>query len=299
MTRRVQISRPEKVLFPDDGITKADLAAYYESVAPAMLPQVKNRPLMLQRFPNGIGKPGWIQQEIGAHFPDWVARATVKKDKGNVTHPLANNAPTLVYLADQACITLHGWLSRVDHINDPDLLIIDLDPGESHTFADVRKGARAARGLLDDVGLPAFLKTTGSKGLHIVVPLKRRDPFDEVRAFGRDLARALVKREPKLLTTEVRKNKRQGRIFVDMNRNAYAQLAVVAYSVRALKGAPVSAPIDWDELSSSRLNAQTFTLKNVQKRLERDGDPWKDMARRAVTLGRARGLLDKIVSRAS
>jgi bifunctional non-homologous end joining protein LigD len=295
---RVTVSKPEKVLFPDDGITKADLAAYYEAVAPAMLPHVKNRPLMLHRFPNGLGKPGWIQQEIGPHFPDWVARVTVKKAKGSITHAMANNKDTLVYLADQACITLHTWMSRADRIDKPDLLIIDLDPG-SRPFADVRTAARAARGLLDELDLPAFVKTTGSKGLHVVVPLKRRDTFDDVREFGYVLGDALAKREPKLLTTEFRKNKRDGRIFVDMNRNQYAQHAVAAYSVRSLDGAPVSAPIDWDELSSSKLNAQSFTLKNLPKRLERDGDPWKNIARKAVTLGRARGLLDKIANRVS
>jgi len=287
---RVTVSKPDKVLFPADGITKADLAAYHEAVAPAMLPLIKNRPLMLQRFPNGLAKPGWIQQEIGPHFPDWVARTTVPKAKGSVTHAMANNKDTLLYLADQACITLHAWMSRADRVDSPDMLMIDLDPGE-RPFDHVKRAAGAARGLLDDCGLPAFLKTTGSSGLHVVVPLKRRETFDEVREFGYLLGEALVAREPALLTTEFRKNKRDGKIFVDMHRNQYAQHAVAAYSVRALNGAPVSAPIDWDELPLRSLTARTFTLKNVPARIERDGDPWKEMAKKAATLGRARGLL--------
>lgn len=289
--RAVTISNPDKVLFPDDGFTKADLAAYYEAVAPAMIPHLKNRPLMLQRFPNGLGKEGWIQQEIGKHFPDWIARVTTPKSNGNVTHPMANDKASVLYLANQACITIHEWMSRSDKLNNPDLMIIDLDPGPSSTFADVKKAARDARAFLEELSLPSFLKTTGSKGLHIAVPLKRRETFDEVHETASLIGEVLAAREPDLVTTEFRKEKRRGRLFLDMHRNQYGQHAVAPYSVRPLPGAPVSCPIDWDELASFKLNAQTFTLKNVPRRLERDGDAWNEIKKSAVTLARARKTL--------
>jgi len=289
--RTVTISNPDKVLFPAGGITKADLAAYYESVAPAMIPHVKNRPLMLQRFPNGIDKEGWVQQEIGKHFPDWIARVRVPKSKGHVTHPMANDKPSLLYLANQACITVHEWMSRVDKIDMPDLMIIDLDPGPSTSFSDVKKAARMTRALLDELSLPSFVKTTGSKGLHLAVPLKHRESFEDVHETASLIGEVLAAREPEAVTTEFRKEKRRGRLFLDMHRNQYGQHAVAPYSVRALPGAPVSCPLDWDELSSSTLTAQTFTLKTVPRRLERDGDPWREIKKRAVSLARARKAL--------
>ena len=291
---KVEISNPDKVLFPDEGYTKSDLAAYYEAVAPAMVPHVKNRPLMLHRFPNGIGKEGWIQQEIGKHFPDWVARVTVPKAKGKVTHPMANDKASLLYLANQAAITIHEWLSRADRLFYPDLFVVDLDPSPGNSFADVKKVARATRRLLDDVGLPSLLKTSGSKGLHIVVPLKRRDTFEDVGAFGAIFAEVLNAREPALTTLEFYKVKRGDRILIDVHRNQWAQHVVAPYAVRALPRAPVSAPLDWDELSSSRLTAQTFTIENMPRRLEKEGDLWKGINKHAVTLARARKAIEAL-----
>jgi bifunctional non-homologous end joining protein LigD len=292
--RAVTISNPDKVLFPDDGITKADLGAYYETVAPSMIPHVKNRPLMLHRFPNGIGKEGWIQQEIGKHFPDWVARVNVPKAKGSVTHPMANDKASLLYLANQAAITIHEWLSRTDELFSPDLFVVDLDPSPDNTFTHVKKIARATRTLLDEVGLPSFVKTSGSKGLHVVVPLKRRDTFEDVGSFAGAFAEVLNAREPALTTLEFYKAKRGARILLDVHRNQYAQHVVAPYAVRAIAGAPVSCPIEWDELSSGKLTARSFTLKNTPKRLEGDGDPWKDIKKSAVTLARARKAIEKL-----
>jgi bifunctional non-homologous end joining protein LigD len=292
--RAVTISNPDKVLFPDEGITKADLAAYYETVAPAMVPHVMNRPLMLQRFPNGLGREGWIQQDVGRGYPDWMPRVTVPKSKGQVTHAMVTDTASLVYLANLNSITLHEWLSRADKIDHPDLMIIDLDPGPASTFADVRKAARATRTLLDELDLPAYVKTSGSKGLHIAVPLKRRETFEEVHETAIIIGEVLASRAPEQLTTEFRKEKRKGRLFLDMHRNQYGQHVVAPYTVRPLPDAPVSTPIDWDELSSSKLNAQTFTLKNVPRRLGQGGDPWKDIKKHAVTLGGARKLLEQM-----
>ena len=291
---KVEISNPDKILFPTDGYTKKDLAEYYEAVAPAMIPHVKNRPLMLHRFPNGLGKEGWIQQEVGKHFPDWIARVTTPKSTGQVTHPMANDKDSLIYLANQAAITIHEWLSRADKLFYPDLFVVDLDPSPENSFADVKKIARATRTLLEEVGLPTFLKTSGSKGLHIVVPLKRLDTFEDVGAFGGAFAEVLNAREPALTTLEFYKAKRGARIFLDVHRNQYAQHVVAPYAVRALPGGPVSAPIDWDELSSRTLTAQTFTLSTMPRRLEKEGDLWKGIKARAVTLGRALKTLEAL-----
>ena len=290
--RAVTISNPDKVLFPDDGITKAGLAAYYEAVAPAMIPHIKNRPLMLHRFPNGLGKEGWIQQDVGRGYPEWMPRVTVPKSKGTVTHAMVTDTASLVYLANLNSITLHEWLSRADKIDNPDLMIIDLDPGPATTFTEIRKAARATRALLEELDLPAFVKTSGSKGLHVAVPLKRRETFEVVHETASIIGGVLTSRFPDQLTTEFRKEKRAGRLFLDMHRNQYGQHVVAPYTVRALPGAPVSTPIDWDELG--RVEAQTFTLKNAPRRLDKDGDPWKDIAKHAVTLGRARKALEKM-----
>jgi bifunctional non-homologous end joining protein LigD len=291
---KVTISNPDKVLFPEDGITKADLADYYEAVGPVMIPHVKNRPLMLQRYPNGIEKEGWIQQEIGKHFPDWIARVTAPKSKGHVTHPMANDGSSLLYLANQASITIHEWLSRADKLFYPDLFIVDLDPSPENTFADVKKIARAVRALLEEIGLPAFVKTSGSKGLHIAVPLKRTDTFETVGEFGGVFAEILNAREPALTTLEFYKAKRGARIFIDVHRNQYAQHVVAPYAVRAIAGAPVSCPIEWDELASPKLDARTFTLRSTPKKVERDGDPWNDIKKSAVALRRARNAIEKL-----
>jgi bifunctional non-homologous end joining protein LigD len=290
--RRLEISNPDKVLFPDDGITKAELADYYRAVAPVMLPQVRDRPLMLQRFPHGIGRPGFVQKEA-SHFPDWISRIEVAKQRGTVTHVVANDAATLVYLADQACITLHPWLSRGDRLRFPDQLIFDLDPS-SDDLAPVVAGAGALRGLLLELTLTPFVKTTGSRGLHIVVPLARSADFDTVRRFAGDVATVLIARDPDALTLEGRKENRRGRVYVDIQRNAYAQTAVAPYSVRALTGAPVAAPLFWEELDEPNFHPRRHTLRTMASRMSERGDPWARMFRRARSLREAQRRLERI-----
>lgn len=210
--RRLEISNAGKVLFPADGITEGELAKYYASVAEAMLPQVRGRPIMMQRFPRGIREQPIIQQRAREHLPAWVKRATVERvGGGRITHAVIANAATLVYLADQACITPHVWLSRADKPERPDQMIFDLDP-PAGKFALACSAARALREVLEDLGLAAFVKTTGGKGLHVHVPLDRRAGFDEVRALARDIAEFLASGDPKRFTTEQRKPKRRGRL---------------------------------------------------------------------------------------
>ncbi len=290
----VETSHEDKVLFPEAGITKGDLVTYYRELAPVMVPYLEERPLTLHRFPDGIGEGGFYQKEAGGYFPDWIERETVKKEGGTVHHVICNNAATLVYLADQAAITPHPWLSRRDRIRHPDLLVFDLDPpGEG--FALVRRAARDLRTLLEELGLAVFVKSTGSKGLHVVAPLDRSEDFDTVRALARDAARVLAARHPDRLTVEVRKEKRKGRLFLDTGRNAYAQTAVAPYAVRALPGAPVAAPLDWEELGDSGLDARTYTLGNLRRRLGQRDDPWKGMMRHARGLGGPRRKLDALL----
>lgn len=284
--RRVEITRPDKALFPG-GITKADLAHYYAEVAPAMLPHIKERPLNLERYPDGIEGERIMQQRAGRYFPSWIGRVSVAKRGGSVEHVTAANAATLVYLAGQAAITLHPWLSRRDALNRPDRLIFDLDPSDGKP-AEVRKAARTMVDLLRELGLEPWVMTTGSRGYHVTVALRRALDFEDVRAFSREVATLAGRREPRVFTTEQRKAKRGGRILIDVMRNAYAHSAVAPYAVRARPGAPVATPLALEELEDSGTRPDRWTLRTVLGRLERDGDPWSGIARHGQTLSAAR-----------
>ncbi|GAA0592490.1 non-homologous end-joining DNA ligase [Streptomyces crystallinus] len=285
--RTVEISRPDKVLFPADGITKADLADYYRTVAQRMLPHLRGRPLMLERHPDGIDGPAFMQKDVPDHFPDWVHRAELPKENGTVTYLICDDTATLLHLANQACTTPHRFLSKADQPDHPDRLVFDLDPpGEE--FSLVRDAALALHGLLDELGLPSLLMTTGSRGLHVVVALDRRTPFEDVRAFARDVVDVLAARQPDRFTTEARKKARHGRLYLDIGRNAYAQTAVAPYAVRARPGAPVAAPLAWSDLDDPDLTARRWTLSTIDGLLA--DDPWRNPPR-PRSLRRARALL--------
>ncbi|MEV4426879.1 non-homologous end-joining DNA ligase [Streptomyces sp. NPDC049602] len=274
--RNNTVSRPEKLLFAEDGITKADLAGYYRTVATRMLPHLRGRPLMMERHPDGIGGEGFLQKEIPGHFPDWVHRAELPKEGGTVTYVLCDDTATLVLLADQGCVTPHRWLSRADRPDRPDRLVFDLDPS-GEDFTPVREAARGLHGLLDELELPSLPMTTGSRGLHVLVPLDRRASFDDVRAFASDIAAALAGRHPDRFTTEVRKKARAGRLYLDVQRNAYGQTAVAPYAVRARAGAPVAAPLAWDDLEDPGLGSRRWTLADADRLVE--DDPWSPAPR--------------------
>jgi bifunctional non-homologous end joining protein LigD len=283
----VKITRPEKILFPEDGITKGDLIRYYERIAPSMLPYLEGRPVSMQRFPDGIDGPVFFQKAASPYFPSWIRKVTMKKTGGTVRHVVIDDVGTLIYLANQACITPHVWLSRYDKPRQPDQMIFDLDPS-TEELSDVIEAARAFKAVLDDLELPAYVKATGSRGLHITVPLKPKEDFDEVRAFARELASIVIGRNPDRYTMEQYKNKRGGRVFIDTNRNGYAQTAVPAYAVRPRRGAPVAVPIAWDELRRKSFRPDGVTIQTVFERLESIPDPWKDFRRRATSLDNAR-----------
>jgi bifunctional non-homologous end joining protein LigD len=290
---RVEITHPDKVLFPDDGITKADLASYYERVAEWMLPHVTDRPVSMQRFPDGIERQGFFHKDIPDHFPEFVRRVEVPKANGTVTHAITTGPDTLVYLVGQNTITPHVWLSRADRVMQPDRLVVDLDPA-GRDFAAVRRAARWTGDLLRELGLAPFAQVTGSKGIHVWAPLRRGPGFDEVRGFARDVAAVLADRHGDELTVEMRKAKREGRILVDVMRNGYAQTTVPPYAVRPRPGAPVATPLDWDELSDSKLRPDRWTVKNVLRRLAAKGDPWAEIQSHARGLSRPRRKLDTL-----
>jgi bifunctional non-homologous end joining protein LigD len=277
LSDRVQITHPEKVLFPDDGITKADLVEYYQTVAPVMLPLVSGRPVTMQRFPNGIGRGGFLQKQIGEYFPDWIERVTAPNrrtrqgtTREEVTYMVCRTADDLAYLANQACVTPHVWLSRTPDIHYPDQLVFDLDPASTDPRV-LRLAAAALRGLLDELGMASFLKSSGSRGLHVVVPLLPTADTDAVKIFSMAVAEALAARHPDDLTTEGRIANRRGRLYLDIGRNGYAQTMAAPYAVRALPGAPVSVPLDWSELDE--FEPRRHTLRTIAQRLARP-DPW-------------------------
>ena len=250
-----------------------------------MLPYVKERPLALQAFPNGVAEHGFFMKAVPDYFPDWIDRVTVPKKGGTVTHALANDAATLVYLAGQNVVTPHTWLSRADEPRRPDRLIVDFDPSKTTGgFADVRAAAREAGARLRDSGLATYAMVTGSRGIHVVCPLKREHSFTDVHRFTRALAEEMVRDAPRRLTLEWKKADRGDLIYVDVNRIAYAQHAVAPYGVRPKPKAPVAMPVHWDELSDRRLKPDRWTVKNAAARLDAEGDPWKGMMRRARKL---------------
>lgn len=285
----IVISNKTKLLFPKSKITKWQLVDYYQKIAPIMLSHTKDRPISMQRFPSGIDQEGFFHKDTPDYFPDWIKTVGVQRENKSkiVSHVLCNNAATLVYLANQGVITPHLWLSKIDNLNYPDRMIFDLDPSAAHTFAKVIHAAKILRKMLESLNLVPFVMSTGSRGLHIVTPIKQELLFDEVRDFARDIAKFLAQQYPQELTIEMRKNKRKRRIFIDYLRNAWAQTAVAPYAVRAIEGAPVAAPLLWKELTPS-LHPQKFTIKNVLRRIGRIGDPWHDINTYAASLKTAR-----------
>ena len=281
--RSVRITNPGKALFAKAGITKLGLARHFERVAPVMLPYVRDRPLALQVFHDGVEARGYFTKSVPDYFPDWVDRATVPKRGGTVTHVLANHAATLVYLAGQNAVTPHVWLSRADEPHLPDRLIVDFDPS-SGGFADVRAAARAAGDRLRDAGLVPYAMVTGSRGIHVICPLRRGPTFGDVHAFARAVAEEMVDDDPRRLTLEWRKADRGSKIYVDVNRNNYAQHAVAPYAPRAMSKAPVAAPLHWHELAERTLKPDRWTVKSIGRRIDSEGDPWAGMARRARSL---------------
>jgi bifunctional non-homologous end joining protein LigD len=293
------ITHPEKVLFPDSGITKGELCAYYETVAPLMIPHIRGRPITMERFPAGIGKKGFIQKDLSKGFPSWLERVEVEKRSGkaggSVHYPLAGDARSLVWLANQNSITPHVWISRVPKLQRPDLCVFDLDPS-AEAPESLRTAALAVRDLLDELGMPSYVKTSGSKGFHILTPLDGEAGDESAWRFAHGAGAVLVKRHPRLLTQEFIKADRNDRIFVDTGRNLPGATFAAVYAVRARPGAPISAPCTWAEVEGGTVGPRTFTLRTMAARIDAVGELWSDMVDRRCSLGEATAKLQTMLT---
>lgn len=273
-TTEVIVSHKDKILFPNSGITKKDVILYYEKIADYILPYMKNRPLTMQRFPKGIHEVGFFQKNASDYFPDWILTKQIKKEGGWVNQVICNNKETLLYLVNQYTLTFHISLSKIDTIEFPDRLIFDLDPPEGKFKLAIDAATILRNFLEEDLDLKTFLMTTGSKGLHVVVPLKGHENFNEVHEFTKQIANYIANKYPNNYTTAIRKNQRKGRLYIDFLRNSYAQTSVAPYSLRAIENAPVATLLKWDELNEIALDSQSFTINSIFKRLEKISDPW-------------------------
>jgi bifunctional non-homologous end joining protein LigD len=281
----IDISNRDKIFFPKVGLTKGDLIEYYVKIADVMLPYLKRYPVSMQRYPDGIEAEGWYAKDTPDYFPEWIKRVNFpKKEGGRFIAPMVISKAGLVYLADQAVLTLHTYLSPASDLEHPDKMVYDLDPPENtEDYAAVRNAALSLHEILGELDLQAWVQTTGSSGYHVVVPLKRSWAFNQVKDFAEDVAKVLIRRNPQKFTLEQRINKRQGRIYLDTNRNAYGATVVAPYSVRVRPQAPVATPVEWDEVKAGA-NPRDWTVKNVFRRLGQKPDPWRDMMQHAQNL---------------
>ncbi len=295
--KTIEISNADKIMFPKSQITKGDLVEYYEKIAEHMLPYLKDRPLTLHRFPEGISNDGFFQKNASDYFPDWIRTVKLKKKDGWVNHVICDIPETLIYLVNHSTITFHVALGKVDKPDHPDKLIFDLDP-TTEDFRTVVEGAKTIRDLLETTfKLATFVMTTGSKGLHIAVPLDRTENFDEVRDFAKNVAKYLCNEYPKKYTTSMRKDQRGGRLFIDYIRNSYGQTAVCPFSARAIEGAPVATPLSWEELEDKCLDAQNYTIQNIFDRLKKKEDPWTSFEKKGKSIESAKKKLGVLMER--
>ncbi len=288
------ITHPEKVLFPDDGITKGELASYYEAIAPVMLPHINGRPITMERYPAGIHEKGFWQKDVSKGFPEWLERVNVPKKNGTVHYPLITDTRSLLWVTNQNTITQHVWTSRAPDLYHPDICVFDLDPSREDEPEVLRATALAVRDLLTELGLPSWVKTSGSKGFHILISLDGKAGMGEVARFAHAVGTTLVSRDAWHLTQEFSKADRGGRILVDTGRNGYGATFAAPYAVRAKAGAPVSAPCTWEELERGDVGPRSFTLRTMANRIAEVGDIWSDMRRRRRSLRRPTERLQRI-----
>lgn len=289
----VKTSSLDRVVFPDIGVTKGDVIAYYHDVGELILRELRGRALTVERFNKGLPGGGYYQKHAPKYFPSWIER-TVVKGKKPVTHAVCNRPEDLVYIANQNALTFHVPTARAARPDHPDRVVFDLDPPPGQ-LGLVRWAARAVRELLDELELAALLKTTGSKGVHVVVPLDGSADYDDVARFCGRCATLLCERFPDRLTREFYKEDRDGRLLVDVGRNHWGATAVAAYSIRGRPGAPVSVPIRWEELDQIRPDG--VGLREVRDRVQSVGDLWASLAEEARGLDGASERLDALLSR--
>ncbi len=271
----VSCTNVDRVLFPDCGVTKGDMLAYYADIAEVMVPHLAERALTMERFTKGVDKGGFFQKHYQKHYPDWLEKIETH-GKTPVVFPVVNDAAGLVYLANQGGVAFHVGTSRIASFENPDSVVFDLDPPEGR-FDLVRKAAAAVRRLMERLELTAFVKTTGSKGLHVVVPTDGSATYEDVHAFCKLVAARLCEKHADIFTTEFYKKDRGGRLFLDVLRNTLGATVIAPYSLRGKKGAPVAVPLTWDEVDDPELAADGIKIGDVRARLEEKGDPWADI----------------------
>lgn len=292
----LELTNLEKVLYPKTNITKGEFIEYYEKVADYMLPHLHGRLLTLRRFPGGISEHPFYQKNAQDYFPPWINRVPVHLESvGTQTYITCENKETLIFLANLVT-ELHVWTSRVDKLMYPDRLIFDLDPG-GKDFEPARQVALILRELLKKTGMNSFPMLTGSMGAHVVVPLDRSAGFEQVRAFASEVSHLVESLYPELVTTEYRKDKRGGRLFIDIYRNSFAQTAIAPYAVRARPGASVAAPLDWRDIKNGKIVSNSFTISDLPPRLKKKGDPWKNIFSTVFSLEGPSRLLKKLLKK--
>ena len=271
--REISVGHPDRVYFPQAGLSKLDVLTYYAGAADALARHTARRALSLKRYPRGIGEKGFFQKRVGSYFPDWIPRARLPIAEGTLEYAVGGDPASLVWLADLGTIEFHAMLSRTDRPHVPDQIIFDLDPPEDYTD-EVRLAALGLKAICDALGLASFVKSTGSRGFHVIVPIRREHDFDDTRAFAKLLAARLMREQPGRLSLEMHKARRQGRILVDIWRNGYGQTAVAPFSIRARPGAPVAVPRRWDDLATPDIHPRAVTIANFSEQAERWKSAW-------------------------
>lgn len=289
-TRVLKLSNLDKPFWPDEGITKGDLLAFYRDLAPVLVAHLRGRPFTMKRYPDGWQGKHFFQKDAPSHMPAWIRRApfpasTRDGERRLIDYPLVNDDLALLWMANMGCIDLNAWASRVDRPDRPDWVMFDLDPSEDVGFPEVIEVAQLVRQVLDLVGLQSFPKTSGSRGIHVLVPIARRHGYDATRSFASVVAGALARAHPGLVTTEWTKSKRRG-VLVDANQNGPGKTTASVYSVRPRAGAPVSTPLAWDEVRAG-LDPSVFTFDEVRARVTRHGDLFAPVLTLRQSLGAA------------
>lgn len=276
--RELRLTNLDKIFWPE-GLTKAHLVKYYTDIAPVIMPHLRNRPLVMKRYPDGIGGESFYQKECPEYAPDWIETYPVRHSEKTVNYIVCNDTATLVWLANQACMEIHAWLSVLDNVECPDIMVMDLDPAEGATLSDVLDIALLSRRALEEFGLVPFVKTSGASGLHLFVPIKSEYPFQAVTSAMQYIARLITSVHPRKATVERAVPKRKGKVYLDYLQNGRGKTMAFQYSLRPLPGAPVSTPLLWEEVEGRRVDPGSHNIRTIFNRLERYGDILGDMSK--------------------
>ncbi|HEV3407858.1 MAG TPA: non-homologous end-joining DNA ligase [Gaiellaceae bacterium] len=289
--RHVRLTHPDRVLFPDDGITKGELFEYYDAVAPVLVPHLRDRPFTMKRYRDGAAGEGFFQKQAPKGMPSWIRTRqfrTFRREGGSrlVDFPLVNSREAVLWMVQMHCIDMNAWYSRIDRPDRPDFVVFDLDPPDDG-FALAVRVAHLVREALEELRLRSYVKTSGADGIHVLVPITRRSTFEETYEFAERVSRTIEERHPGVATTEWLKRKRSG-VLVDHRQNGWGKTIASVYSVRPRAGAPVSTPLEWDELTED-VTPRQFGMREVLARVERDGDLYEPVLRGGQALGPALG----------